>query len=97
MESEAIKYEDGFSKTNSNLYDDNEEKVEIFDDSFSGSVSLYKLHGGIDQYRYCYIEEANKHLGHDYYKTHDNIKLFAGKSKLKIERGLKWILSIVMS
>jgi hypothetical protein len=67
----GLSYSDGFSTQLGRLVDDNKDPLRIFDGSFSERISLLKLHGSIDTYKYQYIEKSNSHLGFDYFKTMD--------------------------
>jgi hypothetical protein len=60
----------GFSTTRSTL-SQNSELIPIFDNTFAGKIRLIKLHGSIDQYKYGYTENSNRHKGYDYFKTLD--------------------------
>ena len=45
-------YSDGFSKVNSPLRGDENEPIEIYQNSNDTNIRIYKLHGSIDYYRY---------------------------------------------
>jgi hypothetical protein len=60
----------GFSTTLSTLYQ-NSKHIPIFDNTFAGRIRLIKLHGSVDQYKYGYTENSNRHKGYDYFKTLD--------------------------
>lgn len=67
----GITYNDGFSSENSNIHDDDDNRIPIFQNVFGEHRNLVKLHGSIDLYEYRYVRENNKHLGYDYFKTLD--------------------------
>jgi len=64
-------YSSGFEIEPSNLYDDSNNKIPIYTGKFDKRISMYKLHGSVDQYRYRYINSENSSLEYDYMKTDD--------------------------
>lgn len=67
----GLSYSDGFSAKSGHLVDDDKNPLPVFDGTFVDRISLLKLHGSIDTYKYRYIEKSNNHLGFDYFKTMD--------------------------
>lgn len=59
----------GFSTQKSNLLDNDDALVEIFDNSYAERIKLYKLHGSIDQHIYRYDHNTDRHGDYDYFKT----------------------------
>lgn len=71
----GLNYNDGFSIEKSPLIAPAGNKIHVFDGNFNGSISLIKLHGSIDVYRYeIYNQEVsliNSTGDYVYFKTHN--------------------------
>lgn len=65
----CIPFSNGFTTEGSELYSDEGSVIPIFRGSFEENVRLQKLHGGLDIYRYDYLEKENTLLGYDYFLT----------------------------